>query len=98
MISPGRLILGTLVLIAGVIFLLVNLKLIPGLKLEHILDLWPLLVIFMGIRLLLGHRHFSTWLALLIVLIMVAITVAALFLVTRTGVYTIELNLTAYLN
>lgn len=86
MISPGRLILGTLVLIAGVIFLLVNLKLIPGLKLEHVLDLWPLLVIFMGIRLLLGHRHFSTWLALLIVLIMVAITVAALFLVTRTGV------------
>lgn len=90
MITPERLISGTVVLIIGIIFLLVNLQLIPGLSLNDVLKLWPLLLIFLGIRMLIGNRPLSLWLAFSIVLIMVFITVAAVFLISGTAFSSIK--------
>lgn len=90
MIDPGRLMGGMAVLIAGVLLLLVNLRLIPGLKIDDVMKLWPVLLIFLGIRMIIGKRPLSAWLSIVIILILVIITTAAVMVISGFGISAIN--------
>jgi hypothetical protein len=76
--NRGRSLFWPIVLIGGgLIWLLANLNLIPGLNLRILFRLWPLILIAIGLNLLIGQR--APWLRTIIAL--GAVAVAILFLV-----------------
>jgi hypothetical protein len=74
--KPGRSMFGPILLIGiGVILLLANLGRLPELNWQAALNLWPLLLIFIGLNIIVRQvpRPFGTWLSLLVALITVAV-------------------------
>lgn len=74
----------TVLIGVGLIWLLVNLGVIAPFNVGTIVQLWPLLLIVLGLDILLGHRY--AWIGSLMGLTLVAGVVAFLILAPRTGV------------
>ncbi len=74
--KPGRSMFGPILLIGiGIVLLLANLGRLPDLNWEAALSLWPLLLIFIGLNIIVRQvpRPVGTWLSLLVALIAVAV-------------------------
>ena len=75
---PGQITLPAILIICGILFLLSNYNLIPGGWWESAWRLWPLVLIFIGIDLIL--RHVGGWVATALMVLLVIVAIVAVVL------------------
>lgn len=71
---PARLVLPLVLILSGVVFLLNNLGILPWSIWLTLAQLWPVILILLGVDLLLGRRHGTLGLALTLVVLVAIVT------------------------
>lgn len=79
----GNLLFGLVLIGGGTLLLLSTLDIIPWTAWQHVLQLWPLLIIFWGMQVIFSRNQFSIWLVNIIGAILIAFII--LFVLHRTN-------------